>query len=72
MGKTLLLAAVLLVGGGCYSYVPADIVTVPIGEGVRVGPYSLFDEIIGTYGFFDLVFLQVTDRESASMGGPAA
>lgn len=33
-----------------------------IGEGVRVGPHSLFDEIIGTYGFFDLVFLQVTDR----------
>jgi len=33
-----------------------------IGEGVRVGPYSLFDDIIGTYGFFELVFLQVTDR----------
>jgi hypothetical protein len=34
--KRLLPAVVLLVTTGCYSYVPAEFETVPIGEGVRV------------------------------------
>ena len=34
--KRLSAALVLLVTTGCYSYVPADFQTVPIGEGIRV------------------------------------
>lgn len=33
-----------------------------IGEGVRVGAYSLLDDMVGRHTFFELLFLEVTDR----------
>ena len=33
-----------------------------IGEGVRVGAYSLLDDMVGKHTFFELLFLEVTDR----------
>ena len=33
-----------------------------IGEGVRVGRYSLLDDLVGKHGFFELLFLEITDR----------
>lgn len=36
MRKKALVAAVLLVSTGCYSYVPAEFDVIPVGEGVRV------------------------------------
>lgn len=33
-----------------------------IGQGIRVGGYSLLDDMVGTHTFFELLFLEVTDR----------
>lgn len=33
-----------------------------IGHGIRVGPYSLLDDLVGRHTFFELLFLEVTDR----------
>jgi len=33
-----------------------------IGEGVRVGAYSLLDDMVGRHSFFELLILEVTDR----------
>ena len=33
-----------------------------IGQGIRVGSYSLLDDMVGTHTFFELLFLEVTDR----------
>ena len=33
-----------------------------IGEGVRVGAYSLLEDMVGRHSYFELLFLEVTDR----------
>lgn len=33
-----------------------------IGQGIRVGPYSLLDDLLGHHGFFELLILETTGR----------
>lgn len=33
-----------------------------VGQGIRVGAYSLLDELLGHHGFFELLILEVTGR----------